>query len=419
MILPGLVRISQLLKRTTLSWRAVHIAGTNGKGSVCAYVSAMLHAAKIKTGRFTSPHLIDRWDCITIDEQVIDESRFRRTEQAVKTRDLAENINASEFEILTAIAFELFALEKVEVGVIEVGLGGQHDATNVIKDPLVTVITKIGKDHQSILGNTVEEIATHKAGIMKHGVPCVVDATNQQTVIQIFEKIALEVGAGPVIQVRSDVGEESAALQSFLVEQDLAHHQRINLSLAYLASKEVLQQRASIACLPALLDGARRTFWPGRLHSVHIAALTGREEPVLVDGAHNAQSAQVLGLFVDEKIRTKPHPVTWVIAISLGKEVRELLQSLCQPEDNVVAVEFGKVDGMPWVSSVDPCVILQVARGLGISGLLLAAGRDIASALKLADSISAAKPIVICGSLYLVSDVFRLFRTVANSTAAL
>ena len=417
MIQPGLTRISQLLKYTTLPWRAVHVAGTNGKGSVCAYVSAMLHAANIKTGRFTSPHLIDRWDCITINENVVDESKFHQTENAVRKRNADGNIKASEFEVLTATAFELFTQEKVDVGVVEVGLGGQQDATNIIEHPLVTVITKVGKDHQQFLGDTIEEIATQKAGIMKKGAPCIVDATNPASVLKVFEKTAQEIGVGLLVQVPISTVTESANLQSIAVEQDLEHHQKINLSLAYLASKLVLQGRAQTPPPSALIDGARRTFWPGRLQSLSITALTGRQAPVLLDGAHNAQSIEVLGAFVDKKIRTRPHPVTWVIGISAGKDLRELLSIICQPGDNVVAVEFGMVDGMPWVSPAKCCAIMEAARDVGISGSLHSAERDVVGAVKLATNLAGVNPIVICGSLYLVSDVLRLLRDMESSTA--
>lgn len=406
----GLTRISQLLQHTALPWRAVHVAGTNGKGSVCAYVSAMLHAANIKTGRFTSPHLIDRWDCITIDEQTVDEIKFQKAEEAIKNRDLAGSIGASEFELLTATAFELFAQEKVDVGVIEVGLGGRHDATNVIKYPIVTVITKIGKDHQALLGNTSEEIAIQKAGIMKHGAPCVIDATNSPTVLKVLEESAQDNGAGPLILVPSHVSEDVKALQPIFFEKNHEHHQRTNLSLAYSTSRIVLQQKGLMSYLPALLHGARKAFWPGRLQSLDIGALTGRRDPALLDGAHNAQSAEVLGSFVNNRIRKKSYPVTWVIAVSEGKNSRELLLPLFHHEDNVVAVGFSEVDGMPWVSPINPGTILEVARSLGISGSLHNAGRNVLSGLRFADRIAAANPIVICGSLYLVSDVLRLLR---------
>src|SRR4051812_42901739 len=130
MIELGLGRISRLLRHTPQPWKAIHVSGTNGKGSICAYLSAMLHASGVRCGRFTSPHLIDRWDCITIDEQPVRESIFREAEALVMKRNEVEKIEASEFELLTATAFEVFYKEKVEMGVIEVGLGGRLDATN-------------------------------------------------------------------------------------------------------------------------------------------------------------------------------------------------------------------------------------------------------------------------------------------------
>ncbi|KAI4189384.1 MAG: hypothetical protein L6R41_001492 [Letrouitia leprolyta] len=375
----------------------------------------MLHAAHVRTGRFTSPHLIDRWDCITIDEKSVDENVFRKAEGAIRDRDVTGNIGASEFELLTATAFEIFAQEKIDVGVIEVGLGGQYDATNVIKRPIVTVITKIGKDHQALLGDTIEEISFQKAGIMKRGTPCVVDATNSPTVLKVLEWFAQENGAGPLIHVPTDIREEIGALQPVFFEKNLEHHQRTNLSLAYSASNIVLQQRGLISHLPALLQGAKEAFWPGRLQSLDIAVLTGRRDPALIDGAHNTQSAEVLRSFVNKNIRNKPHPVTWVISVSEGKKLWEILPLLFHPEDNVVAVEFGKVDGMPWVSPISPPVILDVARQLGISGSLYNAGQNIISSLQFADRTAAADPIVICGSLYLVSDVLRLLRDTKRS----
>ncbi|KAL8991034.1 MAG: hypothetical protein Q9177_000446 [Variospora cf. flavescens] len=410
MIQPGLARMGRLLRHTALPWRAVHVAGTNGKGSVCAYVSAMLHAAKIKTGRFTSPHLIDRWDCITIEEEVIDEPTFRQTEKIVQDRDSSGGIGASEFEILAATAFTLFAQEKVDVAVIEVGLGGRQDATNIIEQPLVTVLTKIGKDHRSLLGNTIEEIASHKAGIMKRGVPCVLDATNSINVLQVVEATARETGAGPLHWIPSSDHEEEACLQSLFDEEDWEQHQQINISLAYCAAKVVLQQRGPTTPSSLLIDGARRARWPGRLQSLDLAVLTGRKETVLLDGAHNAQSAEVLGLCVNKKLRTENHPVTWVIALSLGKDLPELLSFLCHSADNIVATEFSPVDGMPWVSPIDSDTILETARLLGVTGLLLNARRNVLGALQTAAGIAAGGPVVICGSLYLISDVLRLIR---------
>ncbi|KAL8857321.1 MAG: hypothetical protein Q9178_006087 [Gyalolechia marmorata] len=370
----------------------------------------MLHAANIKTGRFTSPHLIDRWDSITIEEKTVDASKFYKAEDMVKLRDSIGNIKASEFEILTATAFELFTQEKVQVGVIEVGVGGRHDATNILQHPLVTVITKIGKDHQSLLGTTIEEIASHKAGIMKPGVACIVDATNQESVLKVLEAAAQDVGAKPLHRRPSETNQESANLQKYLAESDLESHQRVNVSLAYRAAMIAAQQTAPAVSSLALLEGARKSFWPGRLQTLDVRALTGRREPVILDGAHNAQSAEVLGFYVNKRVRTESRPVTWIIAASVGKELPQLVSSLFQPQDNIVAAEFGPVDGMPWVTPVDAESILEVARSVGVQGSLENAGKDVLRALQLAAELAAGDPIVIGGSLYLVSDVLRLLR---------
>ena len=142
MIELGLARISTLLRHTPQPWKAIHVAGTNGKGSICAYLSAMLNASGVRCGRFTSPHLIDRWDCITINDETVRESIFKDAESLVLGRNSTEKIGASEFELLTATAFEVFAKEKIEMGVIEVGLGGRLDATNAMENKAVTIISR-------------------------------------------------------------------------------------------------------------------------------------------------------------------------------------------------------------------------------------------------------------------------------------
>ncbi|KAL8784661.1 MAG: hypothetical protein Q9213_003831 [Squamulea squamosa] len=373
-------------------------------------MSAMLHAAKIKVGRFTSPHLIDRWDCITIEEKVIDEAKFHKVEHAVKLRDSAAHIKASEFELLTATAFELFTQEKIQIGVVEVGVGGREDATNIIHNPLATVITKIGKDHQSLLGTTIEEIASHKAGIMKPGVPCFVDPTNQDSVLQVLEATAQDVGANLLHRTTNHVDEENADLQEYLANSDLEDHQRLNLRLGYHAAMIAAKHIDPAISSPALLEGARRAFWPGRLQTLDLRVLTGRKEPVILDGAHNAQSATVLSSYVNRRVRIDSRPITWIIGTSKGKELRELFSSLFQSQDNIVAVEFGPVDGMPWVSPVYSATVLEVARSLAVKGSLRNAGQDVLRALQLATETAAGDPIVIGGSLYLVSDVLRLLR---------
>lgn len=409
----GLARIGRLLDNTKLPWKAIHVAGTNGKGSICAYISAMLHAAGVPCGRFTSPHLIDRWDCITINQKVVRKALFQEVEGQVKQYDAKNGIEASEFEILTATAFEIFNREKVEVGVVEVGLGGRMDATNVLHNTAVTVITKIGYDHQFLLGNSLEEIAYQKAGIMRRGVPCVVDNTNEPGVLDVLDRYAKEIGAGPLIKVPQH-GNYNSRLRDCLEKNSLEPHQRVNLRCAFEAVKETLTQLHPQQDPLDLLQAAVDAPWRGRLQKQSIESLTGRKEDVLIDGAHNGQSAAVLGSYVNDKLRHGAQCVTWVLAASRGKDLQELLRPLVRNGDNVVAVEFGPVDGMPWVHPASAGEILDMSRrGLGLEEHCNA-GRDVLGALQWSSNTAGGGPLVVAGSLYLVSDVLRLLRDAAD-----
>lgn len=401
MIELGLARISRLVRPQP--WQAIHVAGTNGKGTICAYLSAMLHANGVRCGRFTSPHLIDRWDCITINERTVKETTFREAEEAVKLRDEAEGIGATEFELLTATAFEIFTREKVEMGVVEVGLGGRLDATNVLENKAVTIIAKIGLDHQSLLGNTIEEIAKQKAGIMRAGVPCVLDRSNTPSVREVIELHAKEVGTDLILSSK-----ESNVLDE-LSGKNLEPHQWDNLACAYTAFH--LAYTKLNRPLHRLLPAIKNLQWPGRLQTTNIRSITGRRETVLLDGAHNSQSAEVLGSYVDRKLRSNLGRVTWVFAASRGKELDGILKPLLQKGDCLAAVEFGPVDGMPWVTGMESDRVLGAAAAIGLDQpLLYDAHNDLPKALRWATEVAAGGPIVIAGSLYLVSDVLRLLR---------
>ncbi|KAL2430428.1 hypothetical protein ABEF95_007267 [Exophiala dermatitidis] len=209
MITLGLQRISRLLAPlfakypTGLPWKAIHIAGTNGKGSVAALISTFLSASGYRVGRFTSPHLIDRWDCITLDQKVVDRDVFLAAEERVQKRGLSQSqsqaggsdatttdVKPSEFELLTATAFELFTSQGMDVAVVECGLGGRLDATNVLRpqDVLVSVLTKVGLDHTDFLGETIERITEEKAGIFKPGVPVVLEESNEANVLEVVRR---------------------------------------------------------------------------------------------------------------------------------------------------------------------------------------------------------------------------------------
>ena len=417
MIELGLNRISQLVKHTPLKWKAVHIAGTNGKGSVASYLSALLTKGGIKTGRFTSPHLIDRWDCIAIDNQTVEKSLFDHVEAGVKARNLKHKIGASEFELLTATAFEVFNIEEVRLGVIEVGLGGRLDATNVLapEEVVLSVITKIGLDHQALLGNTLAEIATEKGGIIKESVACLIDDTNEPEVIASLKACASQVDAGRhiqrvIISPRMISPSEDRRLKEVRRELNLEPHQRTNLRLAVDALDHIRRLYPLNQEIEALIEHVPEIQWPGRLQTISIETLTGHSASVTLDGAHNVQSAGVLARYVARRVRRGKKAVTWVLAFSKGKDVREIVEHLVRQGDQVIATRFGPVDGMPWVESADlkdiSDAIQKSQQQLGSTTSV----ENVREALAEATRISRDKPIVIAGSLYLVSDVLRLLR---------
>jgi folylpolyglutamate synthase len=415
MIELGLSRISRLLQQTPLSWKAIHIAGTNGKGSISAYLSHLLTSGGVRCGRFTSPHLIDRWDCITIGERVVQESLFRQIEARIKLRDQTLGIGASEFELLTATAFEIFNHERVDIGVVEVGMGGRLDATNILSDVLVSVIAKIGLDHQSLLGDTIEQITREKAGILKKGVPCVIDGTNSSAVITTIEERVKQLGLDAIYTRPENPDSLSPALGTLFHTLDLQPHQRANMTCATSALKLALSQIRPDLDVNQLVPQLARVEWPGRLQKIVLEPLTSRKEPILLDGAHNNQSAEVLGEYVDRKLRAQGEGITWVIAASRGKDIKSLFHPIIKPGDRVATTAFGPVDGMPWVKATDPEEVAASVRSLSDIGEVKSCGNDILAAINWACDQAKGGPMVIAGSLYLVSDVLRHLRQARSS----
>lgn len=416
MIELGLSRIARLVQLKNLSWKAIHVAGTNGKGSITGHLSTLLTAGGVRCGSFTSPHIIDRWDCITVNEKVIQESLFRRIEKEVIQRNNSLNVGATEFELLTATAFEIFNHERVEVGVVEVGLGGRLDATNVLKDVLVSIIAKIGYDHQAMLGNTIEEIAHEKAGIMKSGVPCIVDGTNSSEVKQVLERNAKEVGTS-ITPVDPNIAQQTFPQLAKVFEVlDLEPYQESNISCVVFALREALSRIKPDLCVSSLFGNILKTPRPGRLQLLSLEPLIPRERMVLLDGAHNPQSAQTLSRYVNRKLRKPGVNVTWMVAASYGKNLPELFGSLINPGDNVAAVRFGPVAGMPWVRSARTTDLISMAQSIRGIGMTKRFGADLLGGLKWCNEISGDGPLVIAGSLYLASDVLRLHRESVSET---
>jgi len=299
------------------------------------------------------------------------------------------------------LAFAAFADAPIDVGVIEVGLGGRLDATNVIGNKLVTVISKIGLDHQKFLGDTVEKIAREKAGIMVKGVPCVVDGSNPPGVLQALAEHARKTGAQLLTTT-----DRSPLIEELAKETGLEPHQRENMACAILAYQTAMEgSEATSELIPVL----KSVHVPGRLHSMDVSkSFPQRKAPILLDGAHNQQSAEVLGRFVDTRLRVSDEPVTWVIFMSQseGRDPAELLRPLLRSRDRLAAVEFGDVEGMPWIKPVDHVTLRQAATELGIESRNIFRGHPFhEAALTWAIEQAQENPIVIAGSLYGVQAV--------------
>ena len=277
----------ELLDNPHQGLKFVHVAGTNGKGSTCAFLESIFRRSGLKTGLFTSPYLMCFEDRIRVNNANITKAAL--TEVTLQVKDAAEKVEAelgehpTEFELMTAVAFKHFAGEKCEIVVCEVGLGGRLDSTNVIT-PEVSVITHIGLDHMAILGDSLEEIAAEKAGIIKPNVPIVL-APQKACVYPIVEEVAKNLNA-PLVALRKTVGKTSSELASlFLLSESKmkGKYQEENAQVAVEVARLMGVDDANIK------DGLENATWPGRFE-----IFEGDGPLVIVDGAHNVDGARVL-----------------------------------------------------------------------------------------------------------------------------
>ena len=426
----GLERITTLLDKLGNpqdNLKVIHVAGTNGKGSTCAYLTSSLVFADKKVGQFTSPHLIDRWDGITINNQPIPEPLFLKLESEIKSVNEKYNIQASTFEVLTACAFSYFSQEKVDIAVIEAGMGGKLDATNVFKEQnvLVNIITPISLDHVQYLGDTVEEIAKHKAGIMKRHVPVVV-APHPLHIQKTLEETAHEktaefvVGLGYwkdnlntwyiVENVRFGMRDPKAVPLLAVVPGIAGTEQGENVACAVKALSLLEKRGITGISEVAVQKGIAAASVPGRMEWVRFETEHG-QLPMLLDGAHNPASCRAIG----EHVNTlrKGRPVVWIVGFSEGRDIRSCLSKFVQEGDYVAAVEFGPVDGMPWVRPVDSREVAREVRLWSQNPLgVIDFGRDLVGAIRwgVQETKTKGGMLAATGSLYLVGGIHRLRR---------
>lgn len=386
---------------------SIHVAGTNGKGSVSAMLAGILRRQGLKTGLYTSPHLVRVEERIRIDGRMIPPPRFRERLTALKAvidRLMAEGklvYHPTYFEVVTALAFLEFAGRQVDVAVLEVGMGGRFDATNVVR-PLVSVITTIARDHERHLGSTLRQIAFEKAGIVKPAIPVVCGVRGGEALREI-KRVARERGA-PVTEVfgpgRSLEARKARDGYRFVYEGSggryafspglAGRHQGANAATA-IAAAEVLSRVWRPLDKARILEAVRETRWEGRLETVR------RRPLVLLDGAHNPEGVTALVAHIREVIG---RPVVLVFAAMKDKDLRTMTRLLFPAASTIVLTR------VPYKRSADPEELLAVAPPFKGPILL---EPDTRKAVELALSLSGGcDPVVIAGSLFLIGEVKRL-----------
>ena len=313
--------------------RAVHVAGTNGKGSTCHMIASVLQAAGLRVGLFTSPHLVSLTERIRINGTPIPEEEVAAF--VTRNRAFLDQLQPSFFETMTAMAFAWFVQEQVDIAVIETGLGGRLDSTNVLT-PLLSVITNIGMDHTEFLGNTLPQIAREKAGIIKPGVPCVIGETHPQT-MNVFLSRAQECGIlGEGLETTDcriwfadQCGYMRSRRQREAPECDLkGNYQENNLQTAYVALQVLRNYQLSPFTFH--LSPFTFTFQEGFAHVCAQTGLRGRwetlrEKPLTIcDTGHNSHGLQ----YVARQLRELPHPNIWIIFGMVNDKDTEVVMRL-------------------------------------------------------------------------------------------
>ncbi|TFY82617.1 hypothetical protein EWM64_g1399 [Hericium alpestre] len=394
----------------------IHIAGTNGKGSVSSLVSSILRAGSLSVGRFNSPHLVSVLDSINVNGHPVSSDKYNAARKTVEHANDTHSIGATSFEVLTCTALLVFEREAVDMVVLEAGMGGRLDATNVIPDEcvLVSALTAVDLDHQAFLGSTVADIAREKAGIARRGKPFVLGPQKYPEVAGVVAEVVTSAGAElfvarPAQKESLDTSPPSSLSQAlrpqpvkvtiasfmepFLVQLPLhGDHQLDNLGVA-VKIIDALLAHPSCTISPSFGDqitrGIESTSWPGRLSFHYVpfdrlqlkkpeAITTEQSMLVLADGAHNPSSSQTLASYVSQLLANITAPdkiqLTYILALSQSPPktpTQTLTPLLTLPSEirsrvdlRVGLLRFTPVEGMPWVRSVPPSELKQAVEDI-------------------------------------------------------
>jgi len=425
--LENISRLMSLFDKPHESFLSVHVAGTNGKGSVSAIIASVLRTAGLKVGLFTSPHIVSFTERIRInDEEITENDVVGLTEEIRGVVERRGDFSPTFFEVVTAMALLYFKRKKVDIAVIEVGMGGRLDATNIIT-PEVSVITNISYDHREFLGSTLKEIAHEKAGIIKDGVPVVVSYQEPEA-MEVIERKAIEKGARLYVYGRDfssalrreDLsgicfdywsGDSQFAIPD-LVLPLIGEHQMQNASVAIKAAMIVLKNRNalcvmryesrknSLNSLPIthyssrIREGLENVRWPGRLEIV-------KEDPlILIDGAHNPAAAGALSKAFKKLFLRKYGRIIIVLGIMSDKDVRGIMEPLLPFASEII------LTSPEYSRAASPEKLASTAASLGFFNVRIAL--TVKDAIEMATDLAhdATDPslIVITGSFYTIGE---------------
>lgn len=418
----NLDRMRALLKKLGdphTKFRSVHVAGTKGKGSTCAMIASMVRANDYKVGLYTSPHLMDIRERIQVNGEMISRDDFARLVKVIEPVVMKMKPLPTYFDVLTAIAFMYFAEQKIELGVIETGLGGRLDSTNVIT-PEVTCVTAISNDHMAQLGGTLEKIAAEKAGIFKKDIPAVTCLQSDPAIEKVFVDTAAKVGApfdicGKTIEFsyrfessrlagphfRLSLTTPTSKFEHVAVPM-VGEHQAINCGLA-LSVIDKLRARGIAMTEGKCLEGLSKTYIAGRME------LVSTLPRIIVDGAHNAASIDALMKSIGQHI---PYDsMVLIFGCCSDKDVKGMLEKIACGADKVI---FTRVNN---IRTSEPEELAQKYNEM--FGKMCQVAPSLEAALSIARrAVSKEDMICITGSFYLVGEAKRLFAK-APATPAL
>ena len=382
-IKPGLDRIKYLLRlidQPQEKFKIIHVTGTNGKGSVCATLAEILKTAKFKVGLFTSPHLISYRERFKINGVEISENDFTNLVDDMKIlvdQMIADGYESpTEFEVLTAMAFKYFADQKVDYAVIEVGLGGLLDSTNVVK-PKISVITNVANDHAEKCGGDLYGIARHKAGIIKEKIPIVTGASDEP--LKIISEVAKQKNS-KIFVLNKD----------FFVDDSLkislqGEYQKLNAAIAVETAKLLNEDQITDEVIKTAIQNVK---WQGRFEIFHYG-----DKTLIIDGAHNGAGAKALRKSLDKKFSTDRR--IFLFGVLADKDIDEMIKTLFRKDDFVIVTKPNSP------RAADPKKICELLQERSIESIAIEDNEKAFEKFINSDE----KILIAAGSLYMIGKI--------------